>query len=310
MPQEVDAGAYVARRGARSRRVELRGLDHRIVEWGPQGGRPLVLLHGWMDCAMSFQFVVDAFVRERPVVALDFRGFGESAWQPQGYWFPDYLADLDRLLAIVSPDAPADVVGHSLGGNVALLYAGVRPDRVRRVVSLDGFSIRDEPAQSAPDRIAKWLDALVVPPGLASYPSSEALAARLRRNNPRLTIDRARFLAMHWARRRDDGTCELRADPRHKLPFPTVHRLDQTLAVWRRIRAPALWVAASDSIESPRLRARHEGPPPADPLDPVRERMAAIPDARIVVVADAGHMVHHDRPEAVADAIETFLDAP
>lgn len=307
--QEEVAGVYTPLRAARTRRIELRGMAHRLVEWGPDDGRPLVLLHGWMDCAMSFQFVVDAFDGDRRVLAPDLRGFGESDWQPQGYWFPDYLADVDALLDRVSPDASVDLAGHSLGGNVALLYAGLRPARVRRVVSLDGFGVPDEPADSAPDRIVAWLDALRAPPALAPYASVEDVAVRLRRNNRRLSAERAGFLARHWARRRDDGAFELLADPRHKLPFPTVHRFDQTLAVWRRITAPTLWVAARDSAIPRWLRAHPEGEAAVDGIELVSRRMAAIAGARLAVVEDAGHMVHHDQPQAVARLVESFVDA-
>uniref|UniRef100_UPI002362DFF1 alpha/beta fold hydrolase n=3 Tax=Pseudomonadota TaxID=1224 RepID=UPI002362DFF1 len=82
------------------------------------GRPPLVLLHGWMDVGASFQFVVDALAGDREVIALDWRGFGLSEASGAGcYWFPDYLADLDALLDAVSPSAPVDLLGHSMGGN-------------------------------------------------------------------------------------------------------------------------------------------------------------------------------------------------
>ena len=94
-----------------------------------------------MDAGATFQFVADALPATRSLVALDWRGFGRSAWPDDGYWFPDYYADLDALLDQLSPDAPATLIGHSMGGNIAMMYAGIRPERVRAVVCIDAFGL-------------------------------------------------------------------------------------------------------------------------------------------------------------------------
>jgi pimeloyl-ACP methyl ester carboxylesterase len=294
-------------RPATSRRVVLRGLAHHVLTWGAPTAPRLFLLHGWMDVAASFQFLVDAFAREWYVVAPDLRGFGRSEWQPQGYWFADYIADLEGLLDAFSPDEPADLVGHSLGGNIVMMYAGVRPTRVRRLVSLEGFGIPAQSPEAAPKKLAAWLDALGAPPAFAPYASLEAVADRLQKTNPRLPRDKALFLAGHWAEVTDDGGARLRSDPRHKLPFPTTYRLEEALAVWRNITAPTLWVAAADSTIPKWLHDPAEGNAGADGLGGVRRRMAHLRDARLVVIPDAGHMLHHDQPAATAAAIETFV---
>ena len=290
-------------RRASAHDVDLRGLAHRVLTWGDAAAPPLFLVHGWMDVAASFQFLVDALSRERYVVAPDLRGYGGSAWQPQGYWFPDYVADLEALIDRYAPGAAVDVVGHSLGGNVAMIYAGVRPSRVRRAVSLEGFGLPDQPIEDAPRRYAKWLDALASPPSFRTYANLAAVADRMQKDNRRLTRERALFLASHWARELPDGRAELRADPRHKLPFPTVYRLAEAKVFWEAITAPVLWVAGDDSHIPAWLDKAHG-------LGGVRERMASIRDARLAVIEDAGHMLHHDQPEAVAHAVEAFLDAP
>ncbi|MBS1173205.1 MAG: putative methyl ester carboxylesterase, partial [Proteobacteria bacterium] len=82
--------------------------------WGADGAPRLFVLHGWMDVGASFQFVVDALEGEWQVIAPDWRGFGESEWTGRPYWFPDYLADLDALLARYSSDEPARLVGASM----------------------------------------------------------------------------------------------------------------------------------------------------------------------------------------------------
>jgi pimeloyl-ACP methyl ester carboxylesterase len=278
-----------------------------VLRWGDDRARKLVLLHGWMDVAASFQFLVDAFSRDFHVIAPDLRGFGKSAWQPQGYWFPDYVADLDALLALVARDEPVHLAGHSLGANVAMHYAGVRPARVDRLVALDGFGIPVESPDRAPVKFAAWLDALRNEPAFAPYDSFDAVAARLISNDSRLAADKAQFLARHWAAADERGRVRLTSDPRHKLPFPTVYRVEEVFAVWQRIRARTLWVAAEDS-HIPRWLDRHpEGEAATDTLAGVRWRMTHVPGASLVTIPDAGHMLHHDQPEAVALAMESFL---
>jgi len=221
--------------------------------------------------------------------------------------FADYLADLDALLDRLAPDEPVRLVGHSLGGNVAMLYAGVRPQRVARLVSLEGFGIPAETADSAPDKYVRWLDALKDPPAFRTYASLAAVADRLQKNNPRLARERAEFLAAHWAEAQPDGSARLGSDPRHKLPFPIVYRMEEVLAIWKRIFAPVLWVAASESFIPRWLGAHPEGEAATDSLAGVRARLAQVPQGRLVTVEEAGHMLHLDRPEAVAAAIEPFL---
>ena len=291
----------------RPRRLALRGLDHHVATWGDADAPKLFMIHGWMDVAASFQFLVDALQRDWQVIAPDLRGYGRTAWQPQGYWFPDYVADLEALLDVLSPEAPARLVGHSLGGNIVLHYAGIRPQRVAAVVSLEGFGIPAEKTAAAPGKFAAWLDALAAPIAFAPLADMDAVAARLRRNNPRLAEDKAQFLARHWAEEDADGTARLLADPRHKLPFPTIYRLEEVYAVWSRIAAPALWVAAASSTLPAWLDEHPEGSAGTDNLDGVRRRLAHVPGGRLVTIADAGHMLQHDQPAAVAAAIEPFL---
>jgi pimeloyl-ACP methyl ester carboxylesterase len=278
--------------------VPVRDLAYHIRTWGDRDAPKLFMFHGWMDVGASFQFLVDALERDWYVIAPDWRGFGKSAWCADGYWFADYIADLDALLARLAPDEPARLLGHSLGGNVVTLYAGIRPERVARVVSLDGFGIPAEAADVAPDKYGKWLDALRDTPQFSPYPSLAAVADRLQKNNPRLSREKAEFLASHWAEALPDGTARLVSDPRHKLPFPIVYRMEEVRAVWARVKAPVLWVGASDSFVLKWLGEREHG---------LHERMRAFSDCRLVTIPDAGHMLHHDQPRAVAAAIEPFL---
>jgi len=287
--------------------VPVRGLDYHVRTWGDEAAPKLFMLHGWMDVGASFQFLVDALQGHWRVIAPDWRGFGRSAWSAEGYWFPDYLADLDALLDHFAADTPARLVGHSLGGNVVMLYAGVRPQRVARVVSLEGFGIPAEAPDAAPGKYDRWLDALKNPPAFRTYADLAAVADQLQKNNPRLARERAEFLAMHWARTQPGGSAALASDPRHKLPFPIVYRMEEVLAIWKRITAPVLWVAATESFIPRWLGTHPEGEAATDSLAGVRARLAHVPHGRMATIDEAGHMLHLDRPDAVAEAIEPFL---
>ena len=233
-------------KSCRSEFHDIRGIRHHVRLWGEPDRPKLFLLHGWMDVSASFQFLVDAFKHDWFVIAPDWRGFGLSGWTKEGYWFQDYYADLDALLDRYSPHEPAYVAGHSMGGNIACTYSGMRPQRVRKLVSLEGFGAGRGKPDMAPARYERWLNELRETPRFRPYDSFDAVAARLRRNNPRLTRDKADFLAQHWARQSDSGDITLRFDPRHKIVNPVLNRLEEIIACWRRIACPVLWVATNE----------------------------------------------------------------
>ena len=289
--------SYEPRRPARQETLHIRGLAHRVLRWGPDSGDPVLLLHGWADSADSFQFIADEIAPEWPLAALDWRGFGHSEWSPAGYWFPDYYADLEHLLDRLCPAGAARLVGHSMGGNLAMTYAGIRPARVRSLVNLEGFGLpRTEPAQ-APARHAKWLDQLSEAPEFSDYADAADLAGRLMRRNPRLTEDRASFIASCWTRPLPGGGVRLRADPAHRLVNPYLYRREEMEACWRGLTASVLMVFGGKSDLATRLGM--EGGEAAF--------RACIPNVRVEVLAGAGHMLHHEEPAAVARLIEDFL---
>jgi len=286
-------------RASESQFHRIRGLRYHVRRWAGDSPRRVVLLHGWMDVSASFQFLVDALGPGWDAYAPDWRGYGLTEWSGADcYWFPDYLADLDALLDHISPQAPVDLIGHSLGGNVAALYAGVRPERVARLVNLEGFGLAPTRPEQAPGRYRRWLDELRTPPRLKPYPNFAALADRLQANNPRLARERAEFLARHWGREEPDGTVTLRADPAHKVINPVLYRYEEALAIWREVAAPTLWVEAAESDSARRMKI---------PAEQLAERRAAFRHLRYATVADAGHMLHHDQPERLARLIEEFL---
>jgi pimeloyl-ACP methyl ester carboxylesterase len=278
---------------------DIRGLRYHVRTWGDPQRPPLFLLHGWMDVSASFQFLVNCFHEECYVIAPDWRGFGLSAWAPDGYWFPDYYADLDALLDRYSAHSPVDLVGHSMGGVVACTYAGIRPERVAKVVSLEGFGLARAGPGLAPGRYRKWLEQLREPPRFKAYRSFSEVAARLKRNNPRLNDEMAMFLAQHWARELAPGEVALASDPRHKLVNPTLFRIDETLACWREVSAPVLWVFARDSKGTGYLK---------DSPEQLAERKGAFRNLHEVWLDECGHMMHHDQPQRLAQLIESFLN--
>ena len=278
--------------------LTIRGLKGHVCLWGPADAPKLFLLHGWMDCSASFQFLVDAFSRDWRVIAPDWRGFGRSEWLNHPYWFPDYLADLDRLLDHYSPDEPARLVGHSMGGNIVGLYAGVRPARVAKLVILEGFGLHPTDPAQAPGRYAKWLDQDKAGASLRDYADLGEFAARLRRDNPRLAQAQADFLAANFSQRRPDGRIGYAADPWHRVTNPVLYRFEEARACWRAVTAPVLWVVARESHLYKEFAGRAEE---------YAARLASFRDLREVVLDDSGHMLHHDQPQRLAALLEEFL---
>jgi len=230
-------------KSSRSEFLDIRGLNYHIRHWGDESAPKLFMVHGWMDMSASFQFVVDCLQKDWHVIAPDWRGFGLTERSAADtYWFPDYLADLDAILLHYSPHEAVKLVGHSLGGNVVGVYAGVRPQRIARLINLEGFGMPTTKPEQAPARFAKWLDELQAPPGMKTYGSLQEVVARLQKTNPRLSSERATFLASHWSAEVSDGCWEILGDPKHKNANPVLYRVEEVLACWQQITAPVLWV--------------------------------------------------------------------
>ena len=299
---------YQPRRPSRSEFVPIRKLRYHVRLWGEPvpGVAPLVLVHGWMDVAASWQFMVDALGQDRFIVAPDWRGFGLTETpQADHYTFADYLADLDFLLDHYAGDAPVDLVGHSMGGQVAMMYAGARPQRIRRLVNLEGFGMPATRPADAPRRAAQWMDELKQLArgelSLKPYGSLPDVARRLMKTNPRLGADHAQWLAQHWARQDgDDGLWRVLGDAAHKVTSAQLFRVEETLEHYRGISAPVLWIEASDDSLSRWWPGRFT-------LTEFHERLRQVPQLNRVVVQDAGHMLHHDQPQALAQLLEDFL---
>jgi pimeloyl-ACP methyl ester carboxylesterase len=263
----------------------------------------VLLLHGLHDTGDTFQFMVDALKGDWALVAPDWRGFGRSAWPQEGYWFPDYFADLDALLDALSPDQPARIVGHSMGGNIANQYAGLRPARVRCLANLEGFGLPRSFPRDAPGRLRKWLDQVKSEPVLRDYESVEQLAAVIRFRYPRFTEAHSDFVARAWSEPAAGapvgGRVRLLGDARHRWVNPVRYMREDAEACWREVKAPVLMVLGDESEYLAALGA--------DGSDDVfRTNM---PGVQIAHIPGAGHMLHIEQADRVAALIEDFLSA-
>ncbi len=292
---------------SRSEFYEIRGVRHHVRRWGNPDAPLLILLHGWMDMSATYQFVVGSCdcATCHVVVAPDWAGFGLSGWRPQDYFRAHYVADLDALVDLFSPDQPVRLVAHSMGGLVTSLYCGVRSRRVERFINIDGLTpLPPFGPSSEVRRLERWLDYVKSPRTPRRFPDSSVFAAELCSRNARLSRDRAEFLAEQFTRPLPDGGVELRADPTHyKVPGPPAFTHEQVNKVLGQLHAPMLWICGDETALLEGFR-RVEG---GDEF--YRQRIEAPPNAKLIVVADAGHNVQHDQPEQLAALIEDFMSA-
>ena len=292
-----ESTVYIPASPRQTEHQAIRGVDYSVNTWGSADNPLIVYLHGWGDTGSTFQFVVDEFQRDWFVVAPDWRGFGESVAGATAYWFADYLADLDQLLKHYSPTQPVRLVGHSMGGNVAGLYAGVMPERVQAFVNIEGFGLSDSDPQTAPARYRAWIEKGKETPAFSEFPDFAALAERVLRRSPRMTNAQAEFVAREWAVAASGGKIRIRADPRHRLPNAVLYRRAEAEACWRQVSAEVLLVGGGDSHF---IAPQEAG------------QVASIPDLpfpRLTrqLIQSAGHMLHFEQPGVLARAIEGFF---
>jgi pimeloyl-ACP methyl ester carboxylesterase len=302
---------------SRSDFINIRGLRYHVRRWSNAAGKSsrapeigagtgvatppkLFLCHGWLDVSGTFdplvQTLLAACATPLEVLAPDWRGFGHTAWPQDGYWFYDYVADLEAIIDHYSPETPVLLVGHSMGGQAASLYAGLRPRRVQQLVLLDSLFLPDMAPERAPTRFRKWLDQLRDPPTQKTYGSFEELARRVRISHPRLTPERALFIAHCWGREDGHGRILLCADPKHRLSGPGLYHAAESESVWREVLAPTLCIDSGESEFASSISAGE-----------MAQRRGCFRDHRQMRIEGAGHMLHFDAPEATACAIAAFL---
>ena len=298
---------YQAKRLFHSEFIPIRNLSYHVRCWG----RPtptkkiLFMLHGWMDISASYQFVVDELSEDFYIVAPDWRGFGLTEVKGiDNFWFPDYLADLDFLIDHYSPGESVNLLGHSMGGNVAMLYSGIRSEKINRLINLEGFGMPSNNPSQAPERYGSRIDELKKlhqgKLSLRVYQSQKEVAERLIKTNPRLSKDKALWLAQHWGIQTSEDQWAILGHPAHKVPSANLSKVEETLACYELITAPVLMVEATDNSMSKWWKNRYE-------LPEFHERIKVISNLTQVMVENAGHMLHHDQPAVLANHIERFL---
>lgn len=285
---------------AREKPINVLGLPIHCLEWGTPAGEPLLLVHGFLDQAHSWKPLVE-FLQQRLdrslwIVAPDCRGHGDSGWIGSGgyYHFPDYVLDLDCVVRALGVSR-LNLVGHSMGGTISFLYAGTFPDRVSRLVLIEGIGPIGMNFSDAPMRMQKWISELHERgrDHFHEYTGIEAGARQLQRTNSRLDDKLAVELARAGMKQTDRGKWVWKFDPLHRTTAPQPFYSFQAIEFLRRIDCPVLIVEGKESQQAQRPDKQ--------------ARVHALRDKRFVQVDNAGHMVHHDNPQALAALLADFL---
>lgn len=270
------------------------------VDWGNARAPTLLLVHGGRDHARSWDWVARELRRDYHVIAPDLRGHGDSSWALGGhYTLPEFTLDLAQLIDLL--DVPqVTLVGHSLGGAVSIQYAAVFPERVARLVAIEGLGPPPQIAQRmigkpAWQRIAEWIQQVreFSARQPRRYDSIEAAAARMEAENAFLSPEQAQHLTVHGVNRNEDGTFSWKFDNYVRVFYPQRYDAGETRELWGRIVCPTLLVHGTESWA---------GDPAAD------GRAEAFSDVSVAAIAGAAHWVHHDRLDEFVRVVRAFLD--
>ena len=271
------------------------------VDWGNPTRPPLLMLHGGRDHCRNWDWAAAALRDEWHIIAPDLRGHGDSQWSTDGgYTMAGYIYDLAQLVHRQRL-APVTIVAHSLGGQVALRYAGIYPDTVARLVAIEGLGpsparLRAGGAKTIVERMDEWV---AEQRGLAArlprrYASIEDAFGRMQGENPHLTAEQARHLTVHGANQNEDGTYSWKFDNyvRAWPPYDMQGRDIQLL--WSRITCPTLLLYGKESQAG-------------DPAEDGRARHFR--NVRVAGIDRAGHWLHHDRLDDFLRLLRDFLAA-
>jgi pimeloyl-ACP methyl ester carboxylesterase len=287
--------------GPTSRIYFSQRLRLHYVDWGNPGAPPLLLVHGGQDHCRNWDWVAERLWPDWHIIAPDLRGHGDSQWSPDGnYSMAGYLYDLAQLIH-QQRLAPVSIIAHSLGGNIALRYAGIYPDNVQRLVAIEGLGpspkmVAERLSKSIDERMRRWIDEERALAGRAPrrYASIEEAFKRMQEANRHLSPDQARHLTQHGVNQNEDGTYSwkfdnyVRAWPPYDMTMADVERL------WTRINCLTLLVYGKESWAS-------------NPLEDGRAKHFR--NASVVSFEKAGHWVHHDQLDAFVDTVRAFFAA-
>lgn len=257
---------------------------------------PLLLVHGGLDHARNWDFVARELREHFHVYAMDLRGHGNSAWAPGAmYSTAEHVLDISTLIDVLG-GGPVHLIGHSLGGILTLMYAGLYPERVRKVVAIEGIGLPASHRVHKPinDRLRAWIESVRKaeqrqPRG---YPDLESAAARMKEANPQLSSELARHLTVHGTNWTGDGSLVWKFDNYVRCLAPYGHGIEDQRAIYSEIACPVLLVWGRESWM---------------PDPETEDRASAIRNRRILKVDGAGHWVHHDRCALFVEEAKRFL---
>jgi len=284
----------------RDKFIDVEGLSIHYLEWGEPVSEPLILVHGFLDQAHSWQSFVTALQNQiqQPlwIIAPDCRGHGDSGWVGAGgyYHFPDYVLDLDCVVQALGVKT-IKLIGHSMGGTISLLYTGTFPKRVVQLVLIEGIGPPGMNFSDAPERMEKWITELNQRgrKHFREYSSVEAGARQLQQTNPRLENDLALHLARSGMKQSPTGKWVWKFDPLHRTTAPQPFYSAQAVEFLRRIDCPVLIIDGKESHQTQRPNKQ--------------QRLEALKNKQFAQIENAGHMVHQDNPRALAETIAGFL---
>jgi pimeloyl-ACP methyl ester carboxylesterase len=269
------------------------------VDWGNAGAPPLLLVHGGRDHCRNWDWVAAEMRKSWHIIAPDLRGHGDSGWSQDGtYMMAGYVYDLAQLIH-QQKLAPVTIIGHSLGGNIALRYAGLYPENVARLVAIEGLGpspkmMAERFAKGFPERMRAWIDEQRSLSGRLPrrYATVEDAWKRMQEENKHLSPEQARHLTQHGVNQNEDGTYSWKFD-NYVRAWPPYDMTGHDIKdLWSRIEAPTLLLYGKES---------QSGNPAED------GRAAPFRDATVVGIDKAGHWLHHDRLDEFLRIIRDFL---
>lgn len=285
--------------GPTSNRFVSQRLRLNYVDWGNPDAPLLILQHGGRDHCRSWDWVARELCREWHVICPDLRGHGDSDWSPEGnYGMDAFVFDFAQLVhTLGSPTVT--IVGHSLGGAIATRFAGIYPERVDKLVNIEGLgrapfvSQPGEQTQVA-DRMREWIlekrKAAARTP--RKYITRRAAFERMKAENPYLSDANARHLTTHGASRNEDGSWSWKFDNYIYVAAPTDLPTPEVVTLWQAITCPVLLAWGKKSFATS---------PEAD------GRIAHFANARLIEYDDAGHWIHHDQLDRFVADVREFL---
>ncbi|MXO86148.1 alpha/beta fold hydrolase [Altererythrobacter aurantiacus] len=282
-----------------SQRLRLHYVDWGKYDENGKAKPPLVLVHGGRDHARSWDWVAEQLRDDWHVVAMDHRGHGDSEWVSDGnYSSGDMVYDLAQFVHQLDV-GPVTIVAHSMGGNVALRYAGTFPDMVEKLVAIEGLGPspkRHEEMRATPypERMAEWIEKKRAASGRTprKYASIEDAYARMIEENSYLTERQARHLTIHGVNKNEDGTYSWKFDP-HLNVWHVEDVADEFIQqTWNAISCPTLLLYGAESWAS--------NPEGDGRLDHFRT-------ARVIEFENAGHWLHHDQFDRFMATLHDFL---